>query len=109
MRRFGLTGALRNDGEAISTYERYHSAVWPEVLEDGRRAGVLRTAIFRDGRVLFMVIDTTDDFDLNEFSAHLTSSRTLEWQEIMDGLLLDQLDSSVGQKWRAMPIVCDVE
>lgn len=41
-------------------YELYHRAVWPEVLEEIRRAGITRYVIFRDGLDLFHYIECDD-------------------------------------------------
>jgi L-rhamnose mutarotase len=43
-------------------YERAHEAVWPEMLEAIRSAGVREYVIFRDGLDLFHCIEC-DDYD----------------------------------------------
>jgi L-rhamnose mutarotase len=109
LKRFGQTARLHDGPDVAATYERYHAAVWPEVLADGRRAGSIRTTIFRDGRVLFMVIDTESGFELDAYASFLSSRRTLEWQRIMDDLLEDQPGMAAGTKWRPIDAICDVE
>jgi L-rhamnose mutarotase len=104
--RLGLTARLVDDPRATAIYDRYHSAVWPEVVANGRAAGAIRTTIFRDGRRLFMVIDAEDDFDLGRYGHSLSSPRTVEWQRLMDALLEDQ--RGPGEKWRPIAAVCDV-
>lgn len=108
-RRFGLTARLRDGADSAETYERYHAAIWPEVLEDGRRSGVLRTSIFRDGNRLFMVMDTVDDFRIEGFGASPVDGRVAEWQATMDHLLEDQPGMAAGRKWRPVVTVCDVD
>jgi L-rhamnose mutarotase len=41
-------------------YEDYHRAVWPDVLEAIRRAGITKYVIFRDGLDLFHYIECAD-------------------------------------------------
>lgn len=41
-------------------YEEYHRAVWPEVLEGMREAGITKYVIFRDGLDLFHYIECND-------------------------------------------------
>jgi L-rhamnose mutarotase len=106
--RLGLTARLIDAPDAAATYDRYHAAVWPEVVADGRAAGAIRTTIFRDERRLFMVIDADDTFDLAGYAEALSSPRTVEWQELMDALLEDQPGERAGMKWRSISKVCDV-
>jgi L-rhamnose mutarotase len=108
-RRFGLTARLRDGGDAVDAYERFHARIWPEVLEDGRRSGVSRTSIFREGDRLFMVMDTDDDFRIEAFGFPSAEPRVREWQATMDTLLLDQPDLAPGHKWRPIGTVSDVE
>jgi L-rhamnose mutarotase len=107
-RRLGLTARLVDDPTAAAIYDRYHAAVWPEVVANGRAAGAIRTTIFRDGRRLFMVIDADDEFDLVRYADSLSSPRTVEWQKLMDTLLDDQRGAAPGEKWRSIATVCDV-
>lgn len=69
MRRFGLVAQLRDQPDAAETNERHHADIWPEVIADGRQAGVVRTAIFRDETTLFMVMDTDETFDIETFGS----------------------------------------
>ncbi len=44
----------------VQRYEDYHRAVWPDVLEAIRRAGITKYVIFRDGLDLFHYIECAD-------------------------------------------------
>ena len=59
---FGLALNLQDDPEKIATYRRFHQAVWPEVLEGIRHAGITKYVIFRDGLDLFHFIEC-DNYD----------------------------------------------
>jgi L-rhamnose mutarotase len=45
---------------AAELYEKYHAAVWPEILEGIRGAGVTKWVIFRDGLDLFHYVECED-------------------------------------------------
>jgi L-rhamnose mutarotase len=47
---------------AEDRYVEYHRAVWPDVLDAIRRAGITKYVIFRDGLDLFHFIEC-DDYD----------------------------------------------
>ena len=51
MKRFGQLIGLRP--EVLEEYKRYHAAVWPEILEAIRKAGIRNYSIFHfDGKLL---------------------------------------------------------
>ena len=56
--KIGLHTRLKEG--AVERYEQYHAAVWPEVLEGIRGAGVTRWIIFRDGLDLFHYVECED-------------------------------------------------
>ena len=61
---------------AEESYEKYHRAVWPEVLAEIRRAGITKYVIFRDGLDLFHYIECEDyDSAITEIAKDPTSMR----------------------------------
>ena len=46
----------------VQSYKEAHDAIWPEILEAQRAAGIKRYMIFRDGLDLFHAVEV-DDFD----------------------------------------------
>jgi L-rhamnose mutarotase len=56
--KVGLHTRLKPGSE--ERYERYHVAVWPEILEGIRRVGVTKWVIFRDGLDLFHYVECED-------------------------------------------------
>ena len=61
--RYALALDLHDDVQLIEEYERFHRAVWPEVIVHLRQHGVLGMEIYRLGTRLFMVLDTDDARD----------------------------------------------
>ena len=75
----GLHTRLKPGVEA--RYEEYHRAVWPEVLQAIRRAGITKYVIFRDGLDLFHYIECRDyDAAIAELARDPVNIR---WQEEM--------------------------
>jgi L-rhamnose mutarotase len=56
--KIGLHTRLKAGAE--DRYDQAHQAVWPEVLEAIRKAGVRQWVIFRDGLDIFHVIECKD-------------------------------------------------
>jgi L-rhamnose mutarotase len=54
----GLHTRLKPGAE--DRYEEYHRAVWPEVVDAIRRAGITKYVIYRDGLDLFHYIECED-------------------------------------------------
>ena len=70
----GLHTRLKPGSE--ERYEEYHRAVWPEVVEAIREAGITRYFIFRDGLDVFHFIECEDyEKAIAEISKDPTSMR----------------------------------
>ncbi|MCJ8299106.1 MAG: L-rhamnose mutarotase, partial [Pseudomonadales bacterium] len=63
MQQYALTLDLKDDPQLIVEYEKYHKQVWPEVLAAIRHVGIQEMKIFRTGNRMFMLIQTSDDYD----------------------------------------------
>jgi L-rhamnose mutarotase len=70
----GLHTRLKPGAE--DRYEEYHRAVWPEVVDAIRRAGITKYVIYRDGLDLFHHIECEDyDRAIAEIAKDPTSMR----------------------------------
>jgi L-rhamnose mutarotase len=86
MERVGFTMRLLPGQEA--EYRRRHAAVWPEMLDALRAAGVKNYSIFLNGDELFAYLEV-DDFDA--FRASMAATEVNDrWQAEM-ALLIDPL------------------
>ena len=63
MKRYCQTMDLYDDPELIAAYVAEHNHVWEEVKEGFRTVGILDMQIYIYGTRLFMIMDTTDEFD----------------------------------------------
>lgn len=84
MQRYCFSLDLRPDPELIAEYVRLHQQVWPEVKESIRNAGVLDMQLYRLGNRLFMIMDTSDSFTLEQKAAmDAGNPRVMEWETLM--------------------------
>ncbi len=62
---------LHDNPDLIEEYKRYHRQenIWPEVLECIRAKGVVSQRIYLAGNRMVMILETTDDFDLDAKAA----------------------------------------
>ena len=72
-----------NPGQA-EEYERRHDAIWPELVELLRGAGVSDYAIWLDPEthLLFGVLTRTDDHGMDDLPSHLVMQRW--WAHMAD-------------------------
>ena len=74
---------LKNDEKRIAEYEEHHRAVWPEVRDSFKRAGIEAVELYRSGNRLCMILEVNEDF-------------TFEKKEKIDS------EDAVVQKWEAL-------
>ena len=103
MKRFMLALDLKPDETLIREYDAYHQTVWPEILESLRECGILQMEIFRTGNRLSMLLETSDDFSLEEKAKRDASNpKVQEWEALMDQYQ-DRLPwVEPGAKWTLM-------
>lgn len=73
MKRYCQTLELYNDPELIEQYEREHQRVWPEIKARIKEVGILDMQIYRLENILFMIVDTVDEFDWIEDNKRLAT------------------------------------
>ena len=84
MPRYCLTLNLRDDPALRAEYRERHKAVWPEIQQSLRDAGVLEMEIYeRDGKLL-MVMETGEGFSFERKQAmDLANPKVREWETSM--------------------------
>ena len=103
MMQVGLHTRLRPGAE--ERYEEYHRAVWPDVLQAIRRAGITRYVIFRDGLDLFHYIEFEDyDRAIAEIAKDPTSMR---WEAEIAAMMAVTHDFS-GESSDRLPLIFDL-
>ena len=103
MKRYCQTLTLVDDPEMVEKYCEVHSHVWPEIIEGQQQVGILSMEIYRNGRKLFMIIDTRDDFDFEKDMARLaTLPRQAEWEAYVAQFQGCRADARSDEKWQLM-------
>ena len=66
MKKYCLALDLKPDPVLMAEYEAYHRAVWPEILDSIRAAGIGQLEIYRIENRLFMILEAGDDFSFEK-------------------------------------------
>jgi len=83
---------LRVRPERIDEYVEAHAAVWPEMLDALRGAGIRNYSIFRSGNEVFGYFEADD---LEAAGRHLAGQAVVaRWQDAMAELLEERVDES---------------
>ncbi len=103
LRRHCLALDLKNDRAVIAEYDRYHRAVWPEILQSLRDAGINDMEIYRIENRLFMIIDVTESFTFEaKQTADLKSAIVQKWETLMGDFQQPLRSAKSGEKWLRM-------
>jgi L-rhamnose mutarotase len=80
---------LRVRPERLDDYVEAHRAVWPELLEALKAAGIRNYTIFRDGNRMFGYFEADD---LDAAGRHLAGQEVVaHWQDAMAELLEERV------------------
>ncbi|MBI3972815.1 MAG: L-rhamnose mutarotase [Chloroflexi bacterium] len=110
MKSYAKTLLLQDDPEKIEAYQRYHQAVWPEVLAALRGAGIIGMKIYLLGRRMFMYMTTTDDFDpQRSMAGYERQPRVQEWEGLMRTMQERAPEAPPDQWWADMELVFDMD
>ena len=75
---------LKDDPRLIAEYEGHHRAVWPEIEQSIRSAGITALEIYRTGNRLFVVMEVEDGFSFDaKAAADAANPRVQEWEALM--------------------------
>lgn len=104
MKRYCQTLKLKNEPQLIEQYVRAHREVWPEIKAGIREVGILDMEIYLYEATLFMIMDTTDDFDWVKDNERLSKlPRQTEWETYVSRFQQAESGASSAEKWTLMP------
>lgn len=110
MKRYCQTLELSEDDGLIRQYIEAHAHVWPEIQEGIRSVGILDMQIYRQGRKLFMIVDTIDDFDWDADNARLAQlPRQAEWEAYVAQFQGCDPNVPSTAKWHLMEKIFELE
>ncbi|SRR3954469_15182454 len=105
MKRYCLALDLKDDPQLIAEYEHWHKAEnsWPEIRKSILDAEILDMQIYRTGNRLFMIMETSDDYQADKKEAmDALNPKVQEWEQLM-WLFQQPLPwAEDGEKWILM-------
>jgi len=105
MKQYALALDLKDDPQLIVEYEQYHRQVWPEVLAAIRHVGIEEMQIFRTANRMFMLMETSDDYDPQRAAAYFESdAKSQQWEQLMDKFQQRLVWAPADEKW--VPMDC---
>lgn len=108
MKQFARTLDLKDDPQLIAQYEEHHQRVWPEVLAAIKNVGIVEMKIFRAGTRMFMLMETTDEYDEAAAAQYLSKDpKSIEWEALMDNFQKPVPGAAKDVKW--LPMTCCFE
>jgi L-rhamnose mutarotase len=109
-RRYCLTLDLKDDPELIREYRRHHQAVWPEVTDSLRQAGILDLELYLLDTRLVMILEVEDRFSFAE-KAEIDrgNPKVREWEHLMWNFQKPLPRAKPGEKWILMESIYKFE
>lgn len=103
MKKFCLALDLKPDPVLMAEYEAFHRAVWPEILDSIRAAGIGQLEIYRIENRLFMILEAGDDFSFEKKAAlDASNPKVQEWETLMWKYQQALPTARPGEKWMLM-------
>jgi L-rhamnose mutarotase len=103
---------LKDNPELIKQYKKVHGIgmAWPEITKGMKEVGILDMEIYNQGNILFMVMDTVEDFDHEKAMMELGSKpRQIEWESYVSMFQNTDSDVTAGSKWTLMERIYEMD
>lgn len=110
--RYCLALDLNNDPQLIAEYIAYHKPenAWPQITQNMKELGIEDMEIYHLGDRLFMIMETTNDFDPN--AQPLTEEgrkASDDWEALMWKYQKPLQWAKEGEKWVRMDKIYDLK
>lgn len=103
MQRHVLALDLKDDPKLIEEYLTIHKAVWPEILESIREAGITACDMYRAGTRMVMILEVGDTFSFERKTAMDEASPIVQkWEAFMWTFQQAIPAAKPGEKWVVM-------
>jgi L-rhamnose mutarotase len=94
---------LKEDPALIDQYKAYHQAVWPEIMESIKTAGIEGLEIYLVANRLFMIMQVNSTFSFEKKSAmDAANPKVQEWETLMWKYQQALPVAKPGEKWLLM-------
>ncbi|MBP1613326.1 MAG: L-fucose mutarotase [Bacteroidetes bacterium] len=105
VKRYCQTLDLKDSPELIEEYIKRHSSAqhWPEIRDGIKEVGILEMEIYILGNRLFMIVETSLDFEWESAMKKLAIlPRQAEWEEYMSVFQISDPKATSSEKWKLM-------
>ncbi|MFC4211025.1 L-rhamnose mutarotase [Pedobacter lithocola] len=103
MKRHCFALDLIDDDKLIAEYKEYHTAVWPEIVDSIKSAGVEELEIYLFGNRLFMIMEVNEAFSFEaKTKSDLENGKVQEWEKLMWNYQKAMPGAKPGEKWMRM-------
>ena len=103
LKKYYLALDLKNDEQLIEKYKEYHRAVWPEIIESIKSAGIEELEIYNVGNRLVMVMTVNDTFSFEKKAAmDAANPKVQAWEQLMWQYQQALPTAKEGEKWMLM-------
>ena len=94
---------LKNDADSIADYKKYHTEVWPAIIQSIKDVGIEDLEIYCVGNRLFMIMTTNENFSFaKKEAADAANPVVKEWEELMWNYQQALPIAKPGEKWMLM-------
>jgi L-rhamnose mutarotase len=93
-KRYYLALDLKDEPEAIATYEDLHKRVSPHIIASIRNSDITQMELYRTGNRLFMIMETGPDFSFE--------AKAQEWETLVGTYQQALPWAKPGEKWVLM-------
>jgi L-rhamnose mutarotase len=110
--RFCFACDLKDDPDKIKAYRKYHApgAVWPEITQSLRDAGIVGMEIYLTGNRLFMIMEVDASFDpVQKAKSDANNPRVQAWEQLMWQFQQGLPWAAAGEKWVPMDLIFRLE
>ena len=111
-KRYCKTMMLKDDQQLIKEYKKVHAKgnAWPEISQGMKEVGIIDMEIYLFNNRLFMIMDTTADFDHNKAMAELAGKpRQAEWEAFVSRFQVSSEKATANDKWQLMERIYELD
>ncbi len=104
-KRYCFTLDLKEDSTLIEEYKHWHKQehIWPEIPKGIKQVGITNMEIFLHGTRMFMIMETTNEFDLEKDMKKLAElPKQKDWEEFVWKFQKEVPGAEKGSKWQLM-------
>ena len=102
---------LENNPQLIEDYKKVHAmgAAWPEITQGMKEVGILDMEIYIHGNMLFMIMETVENFNHEKAMVELAAKpRQGEWEAFVSRFQVTAKSTSADEKWQLLERIFEI-